>query len=163
VVATDISAAAVARARDGRYSSAELAGLPSAHRHWLRPDGALWEVDPALRHRVRFERANLTAQFPVGPGRCQVVFCRNVLIDLSRAAAASFLDRLADWLAPGGLVFLGYSEAVLAPTPRLRVQRLGATHALRVIPRTSEDRPRGLWTTASPAPGDGYAPPPRPR
>ena len=35
----------------------------------------------------------------------------------------SFLDRLADWLAPCGLVFLGYSEAVLAPTPRLRVQR----------------------------------------
>jgi chemotaxis methyl-accepting protein methylase len=61
------------------------------------------------------------------------VFRRNVLIYLSRTAAESFLDRLADWLAPGGLVFLGYSEAVLAPTPRLRVQRLGATHALRVV------------------------------
>jgi chemotaxis protein methyltransferase CheR len=140
VVATDISATAVARARDGRYSTAELAGLPAAHRHWLRPAGDLWEVDPALRRRVRVERANLTARFPVEPGRCQVVFCRNVLIYLSRPVAHSFLDRLAAWLAPGGLVFLGYSEAVLAPTPRLRFQRVGAAYALQVVPG-------GLWTT----------------
>jgi chemotaxis methyl-accepting protein methylase len=151
VVATDISATAVARARAGRYSSTELAGLPATHRHWLRPSGSLWEVDPALRHRVRVERANLTARFPVGPGRCQVVFCRNVLIYLSRPVTESFLDRLADWLAPGGLVFLGYSEAVLAPTPRLRIQRLGPTHALRATPR---EEPGGLWTTGSLDPGD---------
>jgi chemotaxis methyl-accepting protein methylase len=164
VVATDISAAAAARARAGRYSSTELAGLPATHRHWLRPSGNLWEVDPALRHRVQVERANLTARFPVGPGRCQVVFCRNVLIYLSRSVTKSFLDRLADWLAPGGLVFLGYSEAVLAPTPRLRVQRLGPAHALRVAPGTAPGSgpgavPAGLWTTASPEPGDGLRSP----
>ena len=51
----------------------------------------------------------------MGPGRCQVVFCRNVLIYLSRTAADSFLDRLADWLAPGGLVFLGYEEPGAPP------------------------------------------------
>jgi chemotaxis methyl-accepting protein methylase len=142
VVATDISATAVARARAGRYSTAELAGLPAAHRHWLRPAGDLWEVDPALRRRVRVERANLTAQFPVEPGRCQVVFCRNVLIYLSRPVARSFLDRLAAWLAPGGLVFLGYSEAVLAPTLRLRFQRVGGSYALQVVPG-------GLWTAGA--------------
>ena len=154
VVATDISAAAVARARAGRYSSTELAGLPATHRHWLRPSGNLWEVDPALRHRVRVERANLTDRFPVGPGRCRVVFCRNVLIYLSRSVPESFLDRLADWLAPGGLVFLGYSEAVLAPTRRLRVQRLGPAHALRVVPDEGSgspgsglEGPGGLWAT----------------
>jgi chemotaxis methyl-accepting protein methylase len=151
VVATDISETAVARARAGRYSPTELAGLPAAHRRWLRPAGDLWEVDPALRHRVQVERANLTTRFPVGPGRCQVVFCRNVLIYLSRATAESFLDRLADWLAPGGLVFLGYSEAVLAPTPRLRVQRLGAAHALRVV---RGEGAGGLWTAEPPEPGD---------
>jgi len=154
VVATDISATAVARARAGRYSAVELSGLPAAHRRWLRPAGDQWEVDPALRRRVRVERANLTAQFPVDPGRCQVVFCRNVLIYLSRTVTESFLDRLAGWLAPGGLVFLGYSEAVLAPTPRLRVQRLGPAYALQVAPGegfgtpgSASEGPRGLWTT----------------
>jgi chemotaxis protein methyltransferase CheR len=142
VVATDISAAAVARARAGRYATAELVGLPPDHRHWLRPSGELWEVDPALRRRVRVERANLTARFPVEPGRCQVVFCRNVLIYLARPVAAAFLDRLAGWLAPGGLVFLGYAEAIMAPSDRLRVEPFGTTHALRAAP-ADPPRPEG--------------------
>ena len=156
VVATDISATAVARAQAGRYSTAELAGLPAAHRHWLRPAGDLWELHPALRDRVRVERANLTAQFPVEPGRCQIVFCRNVLIYLSRAVTESFLDRLAGWLAPGGLVFLGYSEAVLSPSLRLRVERVREAYALRVVPgRVVPGKDRGgLWTAASSASGD---------
>jgi chemotaxis methyl-accepting protein methylase len=135
VLATDISAAAVARTRAGRYSAAELAGLPAAHRHRLRPAGDRWEVDPALRRQVQVERADLTTHLPGPPGRCQVVFCRNVLIYLTREAAGSFLDRLATWLAPGGLVFLGYSEAVLPPTARLTVARVGPAHALRVVPQ----------------------------
>jgi CheR methyltransferase, SAM binding domain/Tetratricopeptide repeat len=80
-----------------------------------------------------------------------VVFCRNVLIYLARTVTESFLDRLAGWLAPGGLVFLGYSEAVLAPTPRLRVQRLGPAYALRVVPA---EGPGGMWTTGPPSSGD---------
>jgi hypothetical protein len=140
VLATDISAAAVARTRAGRYSSAELAGLPPVQRHWLRPSGDLWEVDPALRRRVRAEQANLTARFPAPQGRCQVVFCRNVLIYLTREVTESFLDRLSTWLTPGGLVFLGYSETMLAPTDRLRLDRLGDTHALRVVPPGSGRR-----------------------
>jgi chemotaxis methyl-accepting protein methylase len=149
VLATDISAAAVARTRAGRYSTAELAGLPPAHRHWIRPAGEAWEIDPALRRRVRVEQANLTARFPIEPGRCQVVFCRNVLIYLARTVSESFLDRLAGWLPPDGLVFLGYSEAMLAPTRRLRVEQVGNTFALRVVPERS---PGGLWTTRSSPP-----------
>jgi len=131
VLATDISAAAVARTRAARYTTAELAGIPPVHRRWLHPAGDLWEVDPALRARVRVEQASLTGGFPAEPGRCQVVFCRNVLIYLARAVAESFLTRLAGWLAPGGLVFLGYSEAVTPPTRGLRPDRVGGVHVLR--------------------------------
>jgi chemotaxis methyl-accepting protein methylase len=153
VLATDISAAAVARTRAGRYSTAELAGLPPAHRHWLRPVGDAWEIDLALRRRVRVEHANLTARFPIEPGRCQVVFCRNVLIYLARTVTESFLDRLAGWLPPDGLAFLGYSEAMLAPTGRLRVEQVGNAFALRVVP---EGRSEGLWTTPrTPTPASG--------
>jgi chemotaxis methyl-accepting protein methylase len=148
VLATDISTAAVARARAGRYSTAELAGLPPAHRHRLRPAGDRWEVDPALRRRVRVERADLTTHLPAPTGRCQVVFCRNVLIYLTREAAGSFLDRLAGWLAPGGLVFLGYSEAVLSPTARLTVERVGPAHALRVVPEGAATGGAGEPATA---------------
>jgi chemotaxis methyl-accepting protein methylase len=147
VLATDISAAAVARTRAGRYTTAEVAGVPPVHRRWLHPAGDLWEVDPGLRQRVRAERASLTGGFPAEPGRCQVVFCRNVLIYLSRAVAESFLTRLAAWLAPGGLVFLGYSETVLPPTPGLRAEVVGGAHVLRVA-ETGGREPGGLRTTA---------------
>jgi len=168
VLATDISAAAVARARAGRYSTAELAGLPPVHRHWLRPAGDLWELDPALRRRVRVGQADLTTRFPAPPGRCQVVFCRNVLIYLTREATESFLDRLSSWLTPGGLVFLGYSEAMLAPTDRLRLDRVGDTHALRAVPPgpgrlAGSGRlqgPGGCGQPPAPPPRVGYAPPP---
>jgi chemotaxis protein methyltransferase CheR len=153
VVATDVSSGAVARATAGRYSTAELAGLPPVHRRWLRPAGELWEVDPALRRRVRVEQASLTARFPVEPGRCQVVFCRNVLIYLARSDARSFLDRLAGWLAPGGLVFLGYSEAIMAPTERLRVEQLGDTYALRAVPGAPVGAPAGTTRLAEPSAG----------
>jgi chemotaxis methyl-accepting protein methylase len=149
VLATDISAAAVARTRAGRYTTAELAGLPPAHRHWIRPAGEAWEIDPTLRRRVRVEHANLTARFPIEPGRCQVVFCRNVLIYLARTVRESFLDRLAGWLPPDGLVFLGYSEAMLAPTGRLRVEQVGNTFALRVVPERNSGAPRELAGAAS--------------
>jgi chemotaxis methyl-accepting protein methylase len=168
VLATDISAAAVGRARAGRYSTAELAGLPPDHRHWLRPAGDHWEVDPALRRRVRVDQANLTTRFPAPPGRCQVVFCRNVLIYLTREVTGSFLDRLSSWLTPGGLVFLGYSETMLAPTDRLRLDRVGDTHALRVVPPGSgrlQGSGRlvgsgGCGQPPAPPPRVGYAPPP---
>jgi chemotaxis protein methyltransferase CheR len=154
VLASDISAAAVARARAGRYTTAELAGIPPVHRRWLHPAGDLWEVDPALRARVRVEQANLTGGFPADPGRCQVVFCRNVLIYLSRAVAESFLLRLAGWLAPDGLVFLGYSETVLPPTRGLHPDVVGGAHVLRAADK-GEGEPRGVWTTAHAHPQAG--------
>jgi chemotaxis methyl-accepting protein methylase len=161
VLATDISYGAVARARDGRYSAEELAGLPPAHRHWLRPAGARWEIDPALRRRVRVERANLTDRFPLAPGTCQVVFCRNVLIYLARPVALAFLDRLGHWLAPGGTVFLGYSETLLGPAGRLRVERLGDAYGLRALPPGTPPRPRGPQprppAPSRPAPADAAA------
>jgi chemotaxis methyl-accepting protein methylase len=160
VLATDISAAAVARARAGRYTEAELDGIPPARRRWLRPAGDGWEVDPALRRRVRVERLNLTGRFPCPPGRCQVVFCRNVLFYLARAEAAAFLERLAGWLAPGGVVFLGYSETITASSGRLQVERLGEAYALRQVPQAPAPPPRPVpaplpaWSAPTAPPGE---------
>jgi chemotaxis methyl-accepting protein methylase len=149
VLATDISTTALDRTMAARYTLAELSGLPPVRRRWLRQVGELWEVDPALRRRVRVERANLVRPwFPGEPGRCQVVFCRNVLIYLARAEATAFLDRLADWLVPGGLVFLGYSESIVAPAGRLRTERLGDAYVLR---QTARPGPRPTTTVALPA------------
>ena len=167
VLATDISSSAVARTTAGRYTTAELAGLPAPRRRWLHQAGESWEVDQALRQRLRVERGNLTERFPCEAGRCQVVFCRNVLIYLARAEVAAFMDRLGTWLAPGGAVFLGYSESLTAATNRLRVEQLGDGWVLR---RQARPTPRptaaGLQAPApaSPRPApvsSAGTPPPR--
>jgi chemotaxis protein methyltransferase CheR len=94
---------------------------------------AVWEIDPALRQRVAVGRGNLaTGEFPCGASVCQVVFCRNVLIYLGRDRVAAFLDRLAGWLAPGGVLFLGYAESVGPRDRRFQLERLGDTFAYRL-------------------------------
>ena len=146
---------------------------PPAHRHWLRPSGDAWEIDPALRRRVRVEHANLTARFPIEPGTLpgRVLPQRPDLPGQDRDRVVPGPPAPAG-CAPGGLVFLGYSEAMLAPTGRLRVEQVGNAFALRVVP---EGRSEGLWTTPhTPTPASaglwttrslpprpiGYAPPP---
>jgi chemotaxis methyl-accepting protein methylase len=145
VVATDISATAVARARTGRYSAAELAGLPPAHRRWLRPAGDLWEIDPALRCRVRVERAGLTAQFPVEPAAarsCSAATC-------SSTCPGPWPSR--SWTAwPPGSPPAAWSSSA---TPKPSSPRPPACASSGSAPRT----PSGSWPVRGPRGRSGGA------
>jgi chemotaxis methyl-accepting protein methylase len=169
VLATDVSSRAIARTRAGRYGEAELSGLPPAGRRWLHPAGtsrgqAMWEVDPALRRRVTVAQSNFAiGEFPCGPAVCQVVFCRNVLIYFGRDRVASFLDRLAGWLAPGGMLFLGYAETVGSLNGRFQLQRLGGAFAYRLRPSATVAPPVARQPAVRPpeGPAPGIPPPGR--
>jgi Tetratricopeptide repeat len=58
-------------------------------------------------------------------------------------------------------VFLGYSETLLGPTDRLRVERLGDAYGLRALPPGTPPRPRGAQprppAPSRPAPADAAA------
>jgi chemotaxis protein methyltransferase CheR len=155
VLATDVSSHALARASAGRYTEAELKGLPPWGWRWLRPalgigTEEVWEVDPSMRRRVEVSRGNLaTGEFPCGASVCQVVFCRNVLIYHPRERVAAFLDRLAGWLPPGGVLFLGYAESIGSLSARFRLERLAGTFVYR------------LDAAGAPPPRRAAAPPPR--
>jgi chemotaxis methyl-accepting protein methylase len=127
VIASDISTKALARTRKARYATRELRGLSvERQEQYLRPVGAEWEVVPALRERVQVVQHNLLSDVPPFPvGSCQVVFCRNVLIYLSDDEIHAFLQRLEEWLPPGGWLFLGYSESLRQVTDRFRLIRVG--------------------------------------
>jgi chemotaxis methyl-accepting protein methylase len=136
VVATDISTQALARTAEGRYTERELAGLSPEHRarHLVPVDGipGTWEVAPALRKRVLALRHNLATDPPPGAAfGCQVVFCRNVLIYFGRRDVVGFVNRLSDWLAPGGHLFLGYSESLWLVSQRFHLAQLGDAFAYR--------------------------------
>lgn len=134
VVATDLSAAALQRTSAARYSDRELAGLSPVRlaRHLTR-SGPDWEIVRPLRERVSVLRHNLTDPVPNEVRSCQVVFCRNVLIYVSRPYARAFLERVADTIAPAAL-FLGSAEAIWPVTDRFEAVRIGEAFVHRPRP-----------------------------
>jgi chemotaxis methyl-accepting protein methylase len=145
VVATDLSAAALHRTAAARYSGRELAGLGPARvaRHLTR-SGSEWEMARSLRQRVVVVRHNITDPLPPEVRSCQVVFCRNVLIYISRPYARAFLERVADTVAPAAL-FLGSAEAIWPVTDRFQAVKIGDAfvHRLRSAAGTPPRTPSG--------------------
>ncbi len=114
VLATDVSARAIAAARAARYGPWSLRRLDRAlaERH-LEPAGEDRQVGAGARALVELRRHNLVAD-PVPGGPFDVVLCRNVLIYFEPAVAAAVLYRLAAGVRPGGWLVLGPVELPLA-------------------------------------------------
>jgi len=127
VVATDMSAPILAKARAGLYSDFEVRrGLsPERLKRWFTPQGANWQVAPALRQMVQFRPHNLL-QSAAGLGTFDIILCRNVLIYFDLERKRQILDDLSRALAPDGALYLGSAETVLGvtaafqPTPGAR-------------------------------------------
>jgi chemotaxis protein methyltransferase CheR len=82
---------------------------PEQRAAWFRPSGEHWCVAPHLRRMVDFRVFNLLDSYS-WLDDLDFVFCRNVLMYFDRAAKVSVLERIADTLAPDGMLLLGESE-----------------------------------------------------
>lgn len=127
VAATDISSRMLAAAEAGIYEAAQVK-LPNPE--WLRRYfqrgfnrfAGHFRVKPELREKVQFHHVNLfQARYPFAPG-FQVVFCRNVMIYFDRPTQLQLIQRITEFLAPGGFLFIGPSESLI-----------GIKHALRYL------------------------------
>ncbi len=111
VLATDISENALATAGHGRYEAAAVSPVPDDLRgRYFSPEADGFCVSPVLRALVRFERRNLVD--PGYPRGFDLILCRNVLIYFGPVGREEVVRRLAASLAPGGFLFLGYSETL---------------------------------------------------
>lgn len=117
IVATDVSEAALARGRAGRYSQFEIQrGLPIRRMmRWFDQEGEEWVAKPDLVRRIQFKRHNLVGD-PPPLGRFDVVLCRNVMLYLSPPHRAQVFARMAEVIRPGGLLVLGAGETVIGQT-----------------------------------------------
>ena len=117
LAATDVSEAAVKRARSGRYTQFEIQrGLPvRTMLRWFEQDGHEWIVDARLRRKIRFAVHNLLTP---PPGQFDVILCRNVLMYFAPAVRRAVFDRLHEALAPDGVLMLGAGETVIGQTER---------------------------------------------
>jgi chemotaxis protein methyltransferase CheR len=119
IVATDISAAILAKARSGTYSQFEVQrGLPIRLLvKYFTQTEMQWTIHPEIRAMVQFREQNMLEDM-VRLGSFDIVFCRNVLIYFDTDTKQQVLERIARCLAPDGVLFLGGTETVIGITSR---------------------------------------------
>ena len=148
VWATDLSATALARARQGRYAAARVeADVPPALRaRYFRRIGDDDVINDRLRAHVRFDAHNLLAA--TGGRELDLILCRNVLIYFDEARRAEAVARLVRALKPGGWLVVGYSEAL-----RDQQELTAEAHAIyRKQKATVDSRQSTARTAAGPTP-----------
>lgn len=114
VIGTDISLSALGRSRDGLYSRRRLEQLePDLRERYFQPmPGDRFQVIPSLAARVCFARLNVLELAGAPMSDVDVIFCQNLLIYFRRWRRREILNRLAERLAPGGLLVIGVGEVV---------------------------------------------------
>ncbi|HEV2912213.1 MAG TPA: PAS domain S-box protein [Pyrinomonadaceae bacterium] len=111
VFATDIDEDAIARAREGFYTEADVADIsPERLRRFFTKEIGGYRVRHELREVVLFAHHNLIKDPPFS--HLDLASCRNLLIYLNRAAQERVMQVLHFALNPGGFLFLGTSESV---------------------------------------------------
>lgn len=110
IFATDLDARALSRARRGVFSAQDLApvGDDLLTRYFIE-SGDRYQVAKSLREMLVFSTHNLTEDPPFL--KLDLISCRNVLIYLRQHVQGRVLETLNLSLVPGGLLFLGKSEA----------------------------------------------------
>ncbi|PLX83517.1 MAG: chemotaxis protein CheR [Desulfuromonas sp.] len=112
ILATDVSAAILERAREGVFDSGRLGEVPPALKErYFVPRGSSYRLAEEIRAKVAFRSHDLLSS-EAYPG-AELVLCRNVLIYFSREAQERILCRLGDALPSGGYLVLGKAETLL--------------------------------------------------
>jgi two-component system CheB/CheR fusion protein len=110
VFASDIDEAAIARAREGLYTSSDLADVsPERLRRFFTREDGRYRVRRELRETVLFANHNILKDPPFS--HIDLVSCRNVLIYLNHTAQERVMETLHFALKGGGYLFLGTSES----------------------------------------------------
>lgn len=152
VEATDVDDSALDQARCGEFGRRAMSRVSAARvERWFRPVHGGWRPVDELRERIRFEHLNLAdPRFTPPRDVLDIVFLRNVLIYFRPERQRRVIDRIAEYLAPDAVVFLGPSESLWQLTDRLVPQDLGSCFCYR--PRTPGETPE---------PSSGARPPKR--
>jgi chemotaxis protein methyltransferase CheR len=127
VWASDVSAAALEKARLGVYRERSFRALPLGLREkYFTPVSGGWQAARDLHARIKFVHANLleptdTSALATAP----FVFCRNVFIYFSAATVARVVRHFADRMPTPSYLFPGVSESLLRATTAFQLEEVG--------------------------------------
>ena len=113
IFATDIDDQAIEIARTGVYPETIASDVPEdlLERHFQK-EGERWRVSKDIRQMCLFSQHDLVKDPPFS--KLDLVSCRNLLIYFGPALQKRVIAMFHYGLLPGGLLFLGSSEAVTA-------------------------------------------------
>ena len=132
ILATDFDHASLATARaGGPYASHEIGGISAEdrERYFVRgPQGLT--ARPLLLAAMRFAELNLLRDtFQQG---FDLIVCRNVMIYFEGDVKTELIQRFQQSLRPGGVLFIGATEALLGPD-LVGFERLGGNFYRRAV------------------------------
>jgi chemotaxis protein methyltransferase CheR len=108
--ASDLSTTVIQYAKEGLYSSKDVAKLDAASQRFFEPDGPDMRVKPRVRSLIQFSVHNLMQPAPHRNLDC--LFLRNVLIYFDTRSKETVLRNVVDAIRPGGYLVVGPSEGV---------------------------------------------------
>lgn len=113
ILATDISAKAMNKAKAGVYTHDELKDIPPAWKSkYFVPAGPdSLQVCDKIRREVVFRPFNLMDPFQFKKP-FDLIFCRNVMIYFDTDTKKQLVKKFYDWTVPGGYFFISHSESL---------------------------------------------------
>lgn len=127
ILGTDLSEAALERARRGVYGAWSFRALSEGVRdRFFVARGKEWEVRPQLRHSITWAHGNLFDDpFPTSSSALHdmdLIVCRNVFIYFGRDAVTHVLRKFSATLRPEGFLVTGHAELHGAPLGDLQAR-----------------------------------------
>lgn len=116
IVATDISARALGKAREGHYGKRSVRHVPNQKLldQFIRQEGDTYVVSSKLRESIHWERLNLLSENDMSKmGTFDAIICRNVLIYFADQTVKTVLNHLWSSLVSDGVLLVGVSESLL--------------------------------------------------
>ncbi len=116
LLCSDVNRTVVEQAKIGIYPDMRVRNIPPEYlrrfcRKGVGPQTGNVRVIAELRQAVQFFTLNLHEDFP-DLGKFDLVFLRNVLIYFENDNKTKILERIAEKLNPGGILFVGHSESL---------------------------------------------------
>jgi len=115
IFASDLDAEAIAIAREGYYTAAEVTDVsPERLQRFFVKDFEGYRVRKEVREVILFAAHNIIKDPPFS--HLDLISCRNLLIYLNRSGQARVLEAMHFALNSGGYLFLGASESIEGAT-----------------------------------------------
>ena len=133
--ATDVSDAALHKARAGLFRERSFRNLPPGMRdRYFHQEDLVWRVNPALHDRVKWNKANLVNRPEIAlHARVPFIFCRNVFIYFSSDMIRRVVKTFADMAETGAHLFVGVSESLLQITNDFELTDIGNAFVYKLV------------------------------